>query len=106
MALSDKELGLLKKTFLNNKKLRQVILFGSRAKGTETDSSDIDLAVLGLDTELDIEALAMELEDLPLPYKIDVKAFETIRNAALRSHIERVGIVLYDKKSLEEAQNL
>jgi predicted nucleotidyltransferase len=74
-----------------------VVLFGSRAKGTAKYNSDIDLAIFGIQEELAVEAISMELEELPLPYKFDVKAFDTIRNSALREHIKRVGIMVYEK---------
>jgi hypothetical protein len=36
-----------------------------------------------------------ELDDLLLPYKIDLSAFKTISNPDLIDHINRVGIVFY-----------
>ena len=74
-----------------------MVLFGSRAKGTEKHNSDIDLAVFGVEEDLAIETILMELEELPLPYKFDVKSFNSIRNSALREHIKRVGIMIYEK---------
>ena len=74
-----------------------VVLFGSRAKGTAKYNSDIDLAIFGIQEDLSIEAISMELEELPLPYKFDVKAFDTICNSELREHIKRVGIMIYEK---------
>jgi hypothetical protein len=41
------------------------------------------------------EAIAEELEELPLPYRFDVKAYDAIGYAPLREHITRVGITLY-----------
>jgi hypothetical protein len=37
----------------------------------------------------------MELDELSLPYKFDVKSIATISNRALREHIERVGVTIY-----------
>jgi len=96
LPLEKKELNLLKEVFIKNKRVKQVILFGSRAKGTAKNNSDIDLAVSGLGDELDVENLAMELDDLPLPYKFDLKALSAICNPSLRKHIQRVGFVIYD----------
>ena len=95
MLLSEKEYNLMKKIFIKNKKIQRVILFGSRAKGTAKNQSDIDLAVIGLDNELEIESLAMELSELPLPYKFDVLSLESIQNKELRDHINRVGKTIY-----------
>ena len=62
-------------------------LFGSRAKGCHTPASDIDLALWGVDA-LQAESIAAELDELPLPYRFDVKAFEAIKQVSLREHIE------------------
>ncbi|MBJ6802569.1 nucleotidyltransferase domain-containing protein [Geomonas propionica] len=71
------------------------ILFGSRAKGTATPASDIDLALEGIEDPLQAEAIASELDELPLPYTFDVKALASIRHRPLREHIERVGVRVY-----------
>ena len=44
---------------------------------------------------LGAEAIAAELEELPLPYRFDVQAVEQINLAPLLEHIERVGAVIY-----------
>ena len=41
---------------------KEIILFGSRAKGTETERSDIDIAVSGVQ---DFEQLEEEIDALP-----------------------------------------
>ena len=71
------------------------ILFGSRAKGTASPASDIDLALEGIQDPLQAEAIASELEELPLPYIFDVKALTAIRSRLLRDHIERIGVRIY-----------
>jgi predicted nucleotidyltransferase len=43
-------------------KAQSVILFGSRAKGTNTPRSDFDISVSGVD---DIEALREDLDNIP-----------------------------------------
>ena len=75
--------------------ITQVILFGSRAKGNYRPGSDIDICLdaptLDLDSQLEIET---HLDDLLLPWKIDLLLRHHIDNTALRNHIERVGIKL------------
>ena len=44
---------------------------------------------------LEGEAIALDLEDLLLPYKFDVVPMAYLEHAALREHIERVGIVIF-----------
>ena len=76
--------------------IEQVILFGSRAKGNYRNGSDIDLCVdapvLGLQDQLNIES---RLDDLLLPWKIDLVLRHQIDNSALLEHIDRVGIRIY-----------
>ena len=67
-------------------------MFGSRAKGNALPASDVDLALEGLMDVLDAERVASALEELPLPYRFDVKALHTVSNPALLEHIRRVGI--------------
>ncbi len=45
----------------------------------------------------ELEALAGELDELPLPLLFDVKAIERIRNRALLDHIARVGTPIYER---------
>lgn len=73
-------------------------LFGSRAKGTHSQRSDIDLALAGPIDALGAEAIAAELEELPLPYRFDIQALDNITNEPLIKHIERVGIKIYFRK--------
>lgn len=39
--------------------------------------------------------IADEIDELLLPYMVDLSVFDQIDNPALREHIERVGRVLY-----------
>ena len=75
--------------------ITEVRLFGSRAKGVHQKHSDVDLAVFGGLSPLEAQAVAAELDDLPLPYRFDVQAFECINDQPLREHIERAGVRLY-----------
>lgn len=87
--------------------VEKAILYGSRAKGNYHAASDIDLALLGseltLSTLLKIENA---LDDLLLPYKIDLSIMHHIENPEFLEHINRVGVVFYEKKrSVEGNKN-
>ena len=97
--LAPAELALLIGVFRRHPEIAAVKLFGSRAKGTHAPHSDIDLAVWGTLDDLQAEALAAELDELPLPYRYDVKPFATITLRPLREHIERVGIPIFPEVS-------
>jgi len=79
-ALSSNELALMQQIFSRHAGLRDVTLFGSRAKGTHSYNSDIDLSIRGELDLLQAEALASELDELPLPYRFGVVIYAA-RNA-------------------------
>ena len=95
LLLSDHELRLVRDLFVRHPEVVSATLFGSRAKGTASQRSDIDLALGGELTQLQAEAIAGELEELPLPYHFDVRALKHIRHQPLQEHIGRVGICIY-----------
>ena len=76
-------------------KVEQAVLFGSRATGTARANSDIDLALYGDINDLTVEEIALEMDELPLPYLFDIKAIASLKNPALIDHIERVGLKIY-----------
>ncbi|MEO0002767.1 MAG: hypothetical protein RLZZ22_459 [Pseudomonadota bacterium] len=76
--------------------VEQAVLYGSRAKGNYKRGSDIDLTLKGNTlTYRDLLHLMDELDDLLLPYMIDLSIYAQIDNPALREHIDRVGVVFY-----------
>lgn len=79
--------------------IEQVVLYGSRAIGNYKVGSDIDLTIIG---DLDYRALLkLEhlLDDLLLPYKIDLSLKHKITNPDLLAHIDREGTLFYAKDS-------
>ena len=76
--------------------VEEAILYGSRALDRHRAASDIDLTLTG--TTISASTLARidaDLDDLLLPWVIDLSAFRTIRHPALLAHIEGVGVTLY-----------
>lgn len=72
--------------------IEKAVLYGSRAKGTYKPGSDIDLTLYGdALTTAELGAIVEELDDLLLPYQIDLSILEQIAHAKLREHIECVG---------------
>jgi predicted nucleotidyltransferase len=103
IGLSTREIALMEGVFRRFPAIQGVVLYGSRAKGTHSPQSDIDLSLIGVEKALEAEAVALELDELPLPYRFDVRAFGSIRNARLRAHIEQVGIPLYRREEAKVA---
>jgi len=76
--------------------VEKALLYGSRAMGNFKPGSDIDLTLLGASlTSQELGVIEEELDDLLLPYQIDLSIFHRIENMKLREHIERVGVVFY-----------
>ncbi len=96
--LLKRDIDNLTKAFEQFDHIQQVIIFGSRAKGTSKPASDIDIALKGNQVDHQtILRLKDVLEDLPLPYFFDVLAYDQITNQNLKDHIDRVGKVIYAK---------
>ena len=67
---------------------REVILFGSRAKGTETERSDIDIAVSGAEN---FDELEEAIQEIPTLLSFDVVNIDTCRNELLLREIREYG---------------
>jgi uncharacterized protein len=93
--LRSDELQRIRTVFQRAPDVAEVLLYGSRANGTWQAASDIDLALVGVRDPLRVEAIAEELDELPLPYRFDVKSYDAIAYAPLREYITRVGVTLY-----------
>jgi predicted nucleotidyltransferase len=77
----------------------KAVVYGSRAMGTYKTGSDIDLTLYGDTlTMQNLAAISSELDDLLLPYTIDLSLFSMLNNTDLREHVGRVGKVFYARK--------
>ncbi len=86
--------------FARHPQIEQVVLYGSRAKGNYRPGSDVDLTILGEAVTLSqLLQIELELDDLLLPYKIDLSLLHRIEDPELRAHIRRVGKVFYARRA-------
>jgi len=85
--------------FSHYPQIEQALLYGSRAKGSYRQGSDIDLTLIGGSdlTSAVLTKVLDELDDLLLPYAIDLSLLRTISDADVLAHIRRIGVVLYEK---------
>lgn len=69
------------------------IVFGSRAMGTNTERSDIDIALKNVKffSPYSLGDLIDEIAESDFPYLADVLIYEDITNPALKEHIDKVG---------------
>ena len=76
-----------------NDRVERAVLFGSRATGTNTVASDIDIALFGNRLTLTDQArLAAALEEIPMAQSVDLVLYDSIRNQTLQDHIRRQGV--------------
>ena len=80
--------------------VKKAVLFGSRAKGDYRNGSDIDLTLYGgADLTLSVRhRIAVELDDLLLPFMIDLSIFRDISDPDMIEHIQRVGTPMYERQ--------
>ena len=94
--LSDHDIKAIQAVFKRHSKIEKAILYGSRATGNYRPASDIDLTLQGEHLDFsDLVAIDNELDDLLLPYTIDLSLYHQIENPDLIAHINRVGRVFY-----------
>ena len=83
--------------------IEKAVLYGSRAKGNYKNGSDIDLTFFG-DHDLTLNILVRideELDDLMLPYMFDLSIYKTLTDPDFIEHIQRVGVVFYERSTTE-----
>jgi predicted nucleotidyltransferase len=94
--LSLETLTQLQSVFKKFPQIEEVILYGSRAKGNFRTSSDIDLTLKGQKLNLRILAqIEEQIDDLLLPYGVDLSILDEIQNPELIEHIRVCGQRFY-----------
>ncbi len=103
MGLSAGTLEQICATLARFLQVAQGVLYGSRAKGNFKPGSDIGLTLRGDGLTLSLLGdIDMALDDLLLPYEIDLSIYEQLGHAELVAHIGRVGRVIYQKSQTSQ----
>ena len=95
--LSESAVHSIRRVLSRHPHITEAVLFGSRALDRHNVRSDVDLALSGDLDALEVEGIALELDDLPLPIRFELQLYSAIRFPPLREHIARVGKVIYSK---------
>lgn len=94
--LAPTTIDAIRAVLASHPRVKKALIYGSRAKGNFTPASDIDLALEGDGLDLRERMQIMdELDELLLPWMIDVAVIDRLDHAPLREHIERVGQEFY-----------
>jgi len=71
--LPDRVIASLVEVLSQNESIERTVLFGSRAKGTYHEGSDIYLCLTGTDIDLSVlSRLEARIDDLDMPWKVDL----------------------------------
>lgn len=101
--LPERTIQKLCEVFSHYPEVEKVVLYGSRARGTYKNGSDIDLTLWGAELSHSVlSRIDSELDDLLLPYMIDLSNFSQIENPAMIQQIQRDGVNLYEKSGRGE----
>ena len=88
---------------LTHPHVEKVVLYGSRALGRQRAGSDIDLCLDAPSMELgELLELGAALDDLLLPWTIDLQLRHLIAHEGLVAHIERAGQLLWESRECQE----
>ena len=80
-------------------RIEKAVLIGSRAMGTFTTTSDVDIALFGDRLTLTDQAnLAEQIEELTIPQSADLLLHRTITSKELLEHIRKHGVQWWPAK--------
>lgn len=88
----------LNSVFAQHSAIDTVLIYGSRAKGNYRTGSDIDLTIKGSEISFaEFMQIENQIDDLMLPYTVDLSQYKQLINIELIAHIDRVGVEIYAK---------
>ena len=91
--LPDRVLGELY-FFAQKYSIEKLVLFGSRARGTNTERSDIDIAVYGGDYDHFYWDVKEKMHSLLM---FDIVQADELISEELKQEIEKDGVIIYEK---------
>lgn len=90
--LTDKEIQGLRQIFTSVPEVKEVILYGSRARGDYKPYSDVDITLIGDSLQINhLSQIEQAIDDLYMPYFVDLSLKKNLTNPALLHNIERDG---------------
>lgn len=96
--LKENDIKKINVVFANYPEVERALLYGSRSKGNYRNGSDIDLTLAGRNLSLDVLLkIETDLDEIMLPYRIELSIFDNIDNPSLVEHIKRVRKEFYVK---------
>lgn len=88
----------IKSIFRRYATIKEVIVFGSRSKGTFREDSDIDLTFKGDNlTAAILSDVMTDIEKLKTPYLFDISLYDSIKEGNLKQLIDCEGQLFYSR---------
>ena len=85
-----------------NDRVERAVLFGSRATGANTETSDVDIALFGHRLTLTDQArLAAAVEEIPMAQSVDLILYDNVGDPTLRAHIRNEGINWFERPRIK-----
>ncbi len=105
--LKDRHRAAIIAAIAANPRVERAVLFGSRAMGTYTADSDVDIALFGDGLTLTDQArLGAAIDDIPMAQSVDLILYRFIDNSALLDHIRAHGVVWHRRRDCEKTARL
>ncbi len=96
--LAEEDIQKINSVFLKYTEITKVVIYGSRAKGDFKASSNIDLSVFTDKKDISfLSKVEKEIDDLGLPYKVDMSIHSLLENDSLKNHIKLIGQVFFQR---------
>ncbi len=98
--LSSDDLKFIRIFAQKHKAIVALGIFGSRARGDFSDTSDVDVVIKGAGVEIELIDEAEYYLDTqsPFPYFVDVIHYESITDSDLKHEIDRDTVWIYQAK--------
>lgn len=99
--IDDKLKKSLINVFKSYKEIEKVILFGSRARGDNKKSSDVDLCLVGQNiNHLVVANATMDILEINTPLSFDILSFNELSKKELIDNILNEGIIIYNEQEI------
>ena len=86
-----------------NDRVERAVLFGSRATGTNTTTSDVDIALFGDRLTLTDKArLWAAVEEIPMAQSVDLILYDSVRDRTLLEHIRDDGVEWFAREHVAD----
>lgn len=91
----------INRVFSDFSQIDKAIIYGSRAIGNYRNGSDIDITLFGNEAlKQKLNNIASQLDDLLLPYLIDLSIYKDLDNQELLEHINKFGKIFYTRREV------